>query len=270
MASLPEWAHTPTAKAAQPLDQKKPLTTKNNWCRMKEDEPHWILPKMQIENDRQKPDFIYVISCPVSALEVDGEPPLVRDLRDVIKEGTLEVHPKKQICKIGMSTQPMARIHSLKNEMKLPFNFNMVIETTGLDTRQIEKEFHHCFAEDRIRHEYFYIDPKDFLTTDTVQDVISSHGIKECITDINKFGAGVKKSLAVFSPQNDELALQHEKEKSAIEKKYLMLFNELLMASSACITTFELNQGSYDGEKRERAHKTYVSQCKEIVQRAGV
>tara|TARA_R110002020_G_scaffold157834_1_gene340850 strand:+ start:73 stop:750 length:678 start_codon:yes stop_codon:yes gene_type:complete len=225
---------------------------------------------MQIENNKQESEFVYIISCPVSALEVDGEPPLVRDLRDVIKGGTLEVHPKKQICKIGMSTQPMARIHSLKNEMKLPFNFNMVIETTGLNTRQIEKEFHQCFRKDRIRHEYFYIDPKDFLTTDTVQDVISSHGIKECITDINKFGAGVKKSLAVFSPQNDGLALQHEKEKSAIEKKYLMLFNELLMASSTCITTLEMNDGAYYREEREIAHKTYISQCKEIVQRAGV
>ena len=48
-----------------------------------------------------------------------------------------------------------------------------------------------------------------------------------------------------------------------------MLFNELLLSTQTYVTQYELT-ADYKSSKKTELHTTYISECKEIVKRAGV
>ena len=224
---------------------------------------------METQENIQDKEYVYLMTYNFSTFGFDDEPNLLCDVRNLIKKEILKEHSAKQLCKIGRSNNPHARIRAIEKETGLKFDFKYIFDTTNCDTIQLERNLHRCYEKQRVRGEYFYFNPDDFLTNDRVKGLLISSGVEEGFTSFDGFLS--TEIIHLLSP-NQQKSISVSDHKIAVEnerKKFLMLFNKLLLCTQTFVTQYGLTS-SYDRSEKSELHTTYISECKEIMQRAGV
>lgn len=224
---------------------------------------------METQNKNENKEYIYLMIYDFSTFGSDNEPDLLCDVRELIKKEVFEEHHKKRLCKIGMSTNPHSRIKAIETETELQFDFKYIFDTTNCDTMSIEKNLHRCYKKQRVRGEYFYFNPEEFLKNDKVKGLLISSGVDAGFTDFE--GLVGTKTISLLSPnqQKSILISDHKVSVENERKKFLMLFSELLLSTQTYVTQYGLTP-NYNSSEKTELHTTYISECKEIVKRAGV